>query len=436
MIRKYLTVLFGFCLCSSLLVGCKIKSKNEQTIVNTTNNTETTTNNQDETIDPDSSNTAIKDLISATDGIVELKVLVPNSEGYKSAVENLVDRFAEEYADVDFDIEVENVDQVMDSSFFENEENKADIFIFSDNQINDLMKSNLLKDVSVNYIYNPSETNQEASVSTATIDGKLYAYPLTASNGYLLFYNSEYLTEEDCASWDGILSKANGIGKKAGVDLSNGRYVYGFFEGNGCTYSKQSDDSVECTWNSEAGIKTGNAIRNLYKNPAFVSIGEEAAFEMAENDELIAYVSTISSVDAFMNSLGDGYAASKLPTFNCDGSQIQMASIAGYNYVGVNSKSENTDWAMFLSEYISSESGQEIIAKDTGEGPANSIAMQKVASPALDALLEQSAFANANSQELDDDFFKKAGILGERITNGNEDVKKLLDDAVLKFKTK
>ena len=205
MIRKYLTVLFCFCLCGSLLAGCKIKNKNKQTIVNTTSNTETTTNNQEETIDPDSSNTVIKDLISATDGIVELKVFVPDSEGYKSAVENLVDRFAEEYADVDFDIDVEKIDQTMDSSFLENEDNKADIFIFSDNQINDLMKANLLKDVSVNYLYNPSETNQESSVEAATINGKLYAYPLTASNGYQIksdengsqFSASLDLTEED-----------------------------------------------------------------------------------------------------------------------------------------------------------------------------------------------------------------------------------------------
>ena len=35
------------------------------------------------------------------------------------------------------------------------------------------------------------------SVLAATIDGKLYAYPATADNGYFMFYNKEYFTEDD-----------------------------------------------------------------------------------------------------------------------------------------------------------------------------------------------------------------------------------------------
>ena len=37
---------------------------------------------------------------------------------------------------------------------------------------------------------------------------KLHAYPMTASNGYFLYYNKEYFTEEDVKSFDRMLEIA------------------------------------------------------------------------------------------------------------------------------------------------------------------------------------------------------------------------------------
>ena len=47
--------------------------------------------------------------------------------------------------------------------------------------------------------------NTAASVDAATLNGKLYAYPLTADNGYFMFYNKEYFTEEDVQTLDAML---------------------------------------------------------------------------------------------------------------------------------------------------------------------------------------------------------------------------------------
>ena len=43
---------------------------------------------------------------------------------------------------------------------------------------------------------------------------------------------------------------------------------------------------------------------------------------------------------------GDGYAATKLPTFTVGDKQVQQGSVAGYKYVGVNGYSENSGWAV------------------------------------------------------------------------------------------
>lgn len=63
----------------------------------------------------------------------------------------------------------------------------------------------------------------------------LYGYPMTADNGYFLYYDKSVLSEEDVQTLDGILAKANEAGKKVFMDVSNGWYIASFFLGAGCT---------------------------------------------------------------------------------------------------------------------------------------------------------------------------------------------------------
>ena len=104
------------------------------------------------------------------------------------------------------------------------------------------------------YTYDPKETNSEATVAAATKDGKLYAYPLTASNGYFLYYDSNIFSEEDVASWENLTAKAEEAGTKVGMNVADGWYLYGFFSGAGCELSMNEDNSNNCDWNSETGL--------------------------------------------------------------------------------------------------------------------------------------------------------------------------------------
>lgn len=64
--------------------------------------------------------------------------------------------------------------------------------------------------------------NSAGSIESATLDGVLYGYPMTADNGYFLYYDKSVLSEEDVQTLDGILAKANEAGKKVFMDVSNG----------------------------------------------------------------------------------------------------------------------------------------------------------------------------------------------------------------------
>ena len=73
-------------------------------------------------------------------------------------------------------------------------EDGADVFTFADDQLNALAAAGALDPIE-----NAGEIrsrNLSSTVEAATVNNQLYAYPLTADNGYFLYYNNQYITEE------------------------------------------------------------------------------------------------------------------------------------------------------------------------------------------------------------------------------------------------
>lgn len=66
------------------------------------------------------------------------------------------------------------------------------------------------------------------AVESAMCGGQLYACPKTASNGYFLYYNSEFFNEKEIKTFDQILKVAEDAGKKVYMDWSSGWYIYSF----------------------------------------------------------------------------------------------------------------------------------------------------------------------------------------------------------------
>lgn len=89
---------------------------------------------------------------------------------------------------------------------------------------------------------------------------------------------------------------------------------------------------------------------------------------------------------------GDGYAATKLPTYTLGGQQIQMAPAYGYKFEAVNAYSKNTGWAVLLAEFISNEESQKLHFDMKKQPPTNSNVL------ASDAIKADKAIAAAVSQ--------------------------------------
>ena len=278
-------------------------------------------------------------------------------------------------------------------------ENSADVFAFADDQLNTLVAAGALEPVENLELVR--ETNLPETVLAASINDTLYALPLTADNGYFLYYNKKYFSEQDIMSLDRMLDIAAENGKKVSMEWSSGWYVYSLFGGAGLTVGLNDDGITNhCNWNSEEGNITGadvgRAMLGMAGPAGFVSIDNEGFLEGVENGTIIAGVNGVWNAVPVEEIWGSDFGAAKLPSYNCAGQQVQMASFSGYKLLGVNAYSKHREWAVKLAEWIANEENQKLRFELRGQGPSNirvASSEEVQNSPAIAALLKQSEFS-------------------------------------------
>ena len=306
----------------------------------------------------------------------------------------------------------------------------ADVFSYPDDQIIDLVNADALYEVTRNHDAIVA-ANSVGSVNAASVGGVLYGYPMTADNGYFLYYDKSVLTEEDVQTLDGILAAAEKAGKKFNMDVANGWYLASFFLGNGCQLTLDADGKQICDFNNEKGLAAAEAIKALCDHPAFLAGGQDL-LQGSIGDAICAGICGTWISSAVKEKLGDNYAACKLPTFTCGGEQVQMGSFLGCKILGVNTQTAHPVEAMELAEYLTNEQSQLRRFEALGYGPSNVnvAASEAVASePALAALAAQSAYAI--SQHVLGGYWTPAEAFGaELVAHNGSDLQAMLDQLV------
>jgi arabinogalactan oligomer/maltooligosaccharide transport system substrate-binding protein len=377
----------------------------------------------------------VDNLIAATDGTVSLRVWA--SEEDQDFTQGLIDEFEALYPDVAFDIQLgaESEASAKDDILTDIEA-APDVYAFADDQINELVNAGALQEVVTTYTYDVANENVGGSVEAATIDGKLYAYPMTADNGYFLYYDASVFSEEDVQSMDKMLEVAEAAGKKVAMIVGDAWYNYSFFKGAGYDVTL-NDDGVtnSCTWNAAGATDVAQAIIDLGTNDAFVNAADDAAIVTGVQDgTFAAVVSGVWNSDAFTETWGDNLGATKLPTYTVAGEQVQMSSFSGYKLIGVNPHSDYVGWSMLLAEFLTNEENQVARFNARGLGPANinAASSEEVQSaPAIAALAAQAEYAVP--QRVGGKYWDPANTLGQTLISGNPsgtDLQELLDNAV------
>lgn len=414
--KRLMSAMLTGILAVSMLNGCGQSGSDSQNAVETTQSAEPTENDG---------------------GTVALRVWA--EESTYDALNRMIDSFKEQYkGQADFDITLEqNSDAQTRDNVLGDVHEAADVFIMADDQLASMVAGGALYPVP-----NADEVkaaNAEGAVEAATINDTLYAYPMTADNGYFLYYNRKYISDSDIATFDGILKAAKKNKKKVMMDWSSGWYLYSFFGNTGLDFGINDDNVTNhCEWNAKKGkikgVDIAEAMLAIQKSGAFKSGTDTDFLAGAEDGSVAAGVSGVWNETALRKAWGDDLGAAKLPTYTVAGKQVQMASFTGYKLIGVNAYSQHPEWAAKLADWMTNEQNQTIRFEMNGQGPSNTKAADSDAvkkSPSIQAVIAQSEFGKL--QRVGNSYWDACTTFGTIMGAGNPDhvsLQKLMDNLV------
>lgn len=387
----------------SLLTGCGVSNKShDNTQVGTTENSSDKAKNK------------------------EVKMHVWCSKDDVDIITQMIESFKEANKGTDFNIIIEeSEDSDARDNILSNVHNGADVFPIADDQITSMVAGGALYEIEdVDAV---KKADDEGAVEAATIDGKLYGYPLTADNGYFMYYNKNYFSDSDVATLDGMLDIAGANGKYLTMDWSSGWYLYSFFGNTGLDFGV-NDDGVtnHCNWNSVItdikGVDIAQAMLDIAAKPGFKNCVQDDFIAGVQDGSIIAGVSGCWNAAKIKELWGDDYGAVKLPTYTCAGQQIQMSSFKGYKYMAVNAYTKYPEWANKLAQWFTNEDNQKLRFEMKNVGPANKAAaaddaVKKV--PAIMAVMDQAQYGKL--QRVGNSYWDAATEFGEKMAAGNPD---------------
>ncbi|MBR1471165.1 MAG: extracellular solute-binding protein [Lachnospiraceae bacterium] len=375
--------------------------------------------------------------------IPTIQISLWGDERYIPILEEAMQAFQAEHADevvIDYRISKEGEDTCKETVLAD-PEGAADIFTFADDQMEELWKAGALLQITQGeeQVLASVGGYDSAAAKAAMRDGKLYAYPLSAGNGYFLYYNDAYFSGSDVLSLDRILEVAEENGKKFSMDFGSGWYIYSFFKGAGLDMTAAEDGSANlCNWNATdteyTGVDVAETMLALAGREGFINQSDDGFVAGVESGEVIAGINGAWNAGKVEAAWGEHYAATKLPACTIAGDQVQMCSFVGYKMTGINAHTKYPEWCMRIAEYLTGEEYQLKRFEAVGECPAalNAAAEEEVqAAPAVAALGQQAEFGYA--QNVLQPFWDASARFGVMMAGGNpdgKDLQKVLDDMV------
>lgn len=365
------------------------------------------------------------DAYTLESGNVELTIWA--EEANFENLTKMIDSFKQEYAgQASFTINlVHGEDGDTRNNVLGDIHSAADVFSMPDDQLYSMIAGGALSPV-----VNQDEVknaNLEEAVYAASYNDVLYAYPYSADNGYFLYYDKNYFTQEDVQTLDRILEVAAENDKKLSMQFDSGWYLYSFFGNTGLDFGI-NDDGVtnHCNWNSTEGsikgVDIAQALLNITQSPAFLMQPDTEFIPGVNSGEVIVGISGVWHAVEIQKAWGADYGACKLPTYTVNGQQVQMASFTGCKMMGVNAYSKHLGWAHKLADWLTNEQNQTLRFEERSQGPSNknAAASDEVAAvPAITAVIDQSQYGVL--QRVGNSYWDPCTKFADIIAAGNPD---------------
>ena len=327
----------------------------------------------------------------------EITIWVPENYGMAELTKAQIERFLDEHPEISINVYIEGV-SAYDAPYkvISDIASAPDIFCFTQEYTDRLVGAGALSALGISSSEAVRTNNDAASVAAATVNGTLYAYPMTSDNGYYLYYDTSIISPEDADSLEAIIAACEANGKKFCFNLENAWYMSSFFFATGCVSEWTTNEngefvSINDTFNSEAGLIAMKGMMKLAQSSCYDSNNDWISYDTG------AIVTGVWNIGNAQDHFGENLGATDLPSFTVDGQSYHLGSFSGHRLIGVKPQvdAEKAVVVHLLAEYLTNEECQLERYEMFQWGPSNINAQSDAAffNPSLAALHKQSAYA-------------------------------------------
>ncbi len=365
----------------------------------------------------------------AADGKISLRLW--ESEADRELLTEQCGRFIDkmsEYAEIEIEVAVRDEDDIA-LQVMKDSSSAADVFCFSCGSLNRLVNSGAVEELSESDREFVVFENSEASVRTATVGGKIYAFPETGESSCCLVYDKTVVSQEQSKTLEGVLKACKDKNKKFVMDvresdvscmfLFTGGVIPDGFESDGETQSFEQ-------YNMKTAVKSILAFRELFKKyqDTFLNAESTKMIDGFRSGTVGAGIDSSRNFDRSREALGEKSGFAVLPTITVDGADSQIINMYGYKLMGVNAASKYPKTSFELARFLSSEECRLERAEMLGWEPSNKNASENgfvKDDESLGAVLSQQEFSVP--QTLVSDMFAAPSVdLGKNIIDFQKDI--------------
>ncbi|MDY6429746.1 MAG: extracellular solute-binding protein [Bacilli bacterium] len=307
----------------------------------------------------------------------------------------------------------------------------ADIFAIADDNIPTAAKNGYLTALTDAEKEAVRETDGDMGVKAGQYADNLYGFPFRADNGYILYYNPEFITASDARSMDSIMAKAKAQGKQVYWDMGNGWYGPSPFLANGVTFGLDNDGKMVTTFASEESAYAADALMDMYYEyggDTWIISSDAGDIDAGwAAEEVVACVLWNHYADLVATVGEDAVAISKLPTMRINNAAKQLWTFNGYKYLSIKAGIGDAKVvaAKKFLKWMTTEENQLKLAEEKGYGPSNLAAAADedvLAMPFIGQIADMVSrgCTIAQGPSVNDNFWTPMGSVGTAIKAGKE----------------
>ncbi len=281
----------------------------------------------------------------------------------------------------------------------------GDLYVFAQDQFARLVEAGALAALDEYSAAEVEAANAAGVVKAAKSGDVMYAYPMTADNGYFMYYDKSVVKAESIDSLEAIIADCDAAKKYFAFEMGTSAwYAASFFFGTGCVSEWTTDAdgafiSVNDTFNSKEGLIAVKGMKKLVDSPFHLSSSSGAEF----SNGAAVVVTGIWDYTTVEGILGENMGVADLPSFQVDGVSYHIGSYNGCKLMGVKPQVDPVKAIALhmLATYLTNEECQLARFEEVAWGPSNLKAMESdavKANPGLVALNAQAPYSVPQGQ--------------------------------------